>query len=117
MIDFKRITLEDMELHRKYMSGEEERGCEYSFANLYLWGRQTMAEVDGCLVFFSQFSRRSVYPFPVGNGDKKAAVDALRGVSHAVSQVLPRRTEHGLRPHTETFSASIPTGIPTITYI
>ncbi len=82
MIDFKRITLEDMELHRKYMAGEEERGCEYSFANLYLWGRQTMAEVDGCLVFFSQFSRRSVYPFPVGSGDKKAAVDALIRDAH-----------------------------------
>jgi len=64
-----------------------ERGCEYSFTNLYLWGRQKAAIVEGCLVFFSQFNRKSVYLFPVGCGDRKAAIDAViadaaqRGIS------------------------------------
>ncbi len=96
MIDFKRITLEDMELHGKYMADEAERGCEYSFANLYLWGRQTMAEVNGCLVFFSQFNRKSVYPFPIGDGDRKEAVEALildareRGIPCRITGITER---------------------------
>ena len=89
MIDFKRITIGDRSLHEKYMSDEGERGCEYSFANLYLWGRQTMAEIGGCLVFFSQFNRRSVYPFPIGNGDKRAAIDAL--ICDAAERGIPCR--------------------------
>lgn len=89
MIDFKRITIGDRSLHGKYMSDEGERGCEYSFANLYLWGRQTMAEIGGCLVFFSQFNRRSVYPFPIGNGDKRAAIDAL--ICDAAERGIPCR--------------------------
>ncbi len=45
--------------------------------NLYIWGRQRAAEVEGHLVLFSQYDRRSVYPFPVGHGDKRAVLDAL----------------------------------------
>ena len=32
--------------------------------------------MDGQLVLFSQFNRRTVYPFPVGSGDIKAALEA-----------------------------------------
>ena len=53
------------------------RGCEYNFANLYLWGRQEAAEVEGSLVLFSQFGRSSVYPFPVITGDPKPVLDAI----------------------------------------
>ena len=50
-------------------------------------GRQKFALIEGCAVIFSQFDRKTVYPFPVGPGDKKAAVDAIiadaaaRGIS------------------------------------
>lgn len=87
MIYFRRFTPEDKEYYEKVLNASGERGCEYSFANLYLWGRQTFAEVEGCIVLFSQFNRRTVYPFPIGNGNKKAALDALildaaeRGIS------------------------------------
>ena len=77
MIDFKPITLEYKEIYEQYLQNGEEHGCEYSFANLFLWGRQKAAFVDGQLVLFSQFSRRSVYPFPAGPGDRKVAVDAI----------------------------------------
>jgi len=33
--------------------------------------------VGGCLTFFSQFDRRSVYPFPIGSGDLKPVLDAI----------------------------------------
>ena len=75
-IDFKHINLGDKELYESYLSGEDERGCEFSFANLYLWGRQSFSEVCGHIVMFSQFNRRSVYPYPIGKGDKKAVLDA-----------------------------------------
>lgn len=77
MIDFQPLTLEDRAHFEKYLLDGTERGCEFSFANLYLWGRQRAAEVEGHLVLFSQFSRRSVYPYPVGTGDKTAVLEAL----------------------------------------
>ncbi len=77
MIEFKRITLEDKPIFEKYLLDGNERGCEYSFANLYMWGRQRAAVVCDHLVLFSQYDRRSVYPFPVGSGDKKAVLDAI----------------------------------------
>ena len=77
MIDFQPLTLEDRGRFEAYLLDGAERGCEYSFANLYLWGRQRAAEVAGHLVLFSQFSRRSVYPYPVGTGDKTPVLEAL----------------------------------------
>lgn len=77
MIDFKRIELSDKPLYDSYLEKETGRGCEFSFANLYLWGRQNFAEVHGHIVMFSQFNRRSVYPYPLGSGDKKAVLDAI----------------------------------------
>lgn len=77
MIDFHRLTLADQEKATRFLFAAGERGCEYSFANLYLWGRQRAAFLDGFLVLFSQFNRRSVYPFPVGQGDIKRVLDAI----------------------------------------
>jgi len=77
MIDFQPLKLSDRERYEKYLLDGTERGCEFSFANLYLWGRQRAAEVAGHLVLFSQFSRRTVYPYPVGTGDKTAVLEAI----------------------------------------
>ena len=41
--DFAHFTLEDKARYEEYLSRETERGCEFSFANLYLWGRQCFA--------------------------------------------------------------------------
>ena len=89
-IEFRPFLLSDKELYERYLFAEEELGCEFSFANFYLWGRQSFAERDGQLLFFSQFDRRSVYPYPLGENTakaKKAAIDAIiadareRGIS------------------------------------
>lgn len=77
MIDFQKFDLSKKEEYRKLLMSNGERGCEYSFANLNLWGRQRAAFLDGFLVLFSQFERNSVYPFPVGKGDLKAVLDAI----------------------------------------
>ncbi len=77
MIDFMPFELSKRDQYNEILQNSGERGCEYSFANLYLWGRQKAALVHGNLVFFSQFNRRSIYPFPIGNGDLKATIDAI----------------------------------------
>jgi len=77
MIDFKPLSLSDRAQYEPYLLDGTERGCEYSFANLYLWGRQKAAIVSDQLVLFSQFNRRTVYPYPAGAGDKKPVLDTI----------------------------------------
>lgn len=87
--DFAHFTLEDKARYEEYLSRETERGCEFSFANLYLWGRQCFAEAHGHILLFSQFNRRSVYPYPLGSGDKRAAIDAV--IADAKARGIPCR--------------------------
>lgn len=77
MIDFQKIDLSKRTEYNKYLTACGERGCEYSLVNLYMWGRQRAAILHDCLVLFSQFQRKSVYPFPVGDGDVGAVLDAI----------------------------------------
>lgn len=77
MIHFQSFDPSKKEAYDTLLQCAGERGCEYSFVNLYLWGRQKAAVLFDHLVFFSQFHRQSVYLFPVGTGDKKAVLDAV----------------------------------------
>ena len=77
MLDFQRFDLTKKQEYDTYLMGSGELGCEYSFVNLNLWGRQRCAFFGGYLVLFSQFERRSVYPFPVGKGDIRPVLDAI----------------------------------------
>ena len=76
MIKFERLQLLRREEYDKFLL-LADRGCGYSFVNLYLWGRQRAAFVDGFLTFFSQFDRRAVYPFPLGQGEIRPVLDAI----------------------------------------
>ena len=77
MIAYHRITLKDKEKYEKYLLTAPERGCEYSFANLFSWGRQEIAFLHGCASLFSHFYGRTVYPFPIGDGDKRAVLEQI----------------------------------------
>lgn len=77
MIAFQKLDLSQKEQYNKYLMHGNERGCEYSLVNLYIWGRQRIAFLHGCLALFSQFERSSVYPFPIGDGDVRAVLDAI----------------------------------------
>ncbi len=81
-IEFHPVSLEDRELYMSYLLKETQRGCEFSFANLYLWGRQSISLLHGHILFFSQFDRRSVYPYPLGDGEKRATLDAIIADAH-----------------------------------
>ena len=89
MIEFKPITLNDKSFYESKLSDGFVRGGDFSFANLYLRGRQSMAKIGDEIVIFSQFNRRSVYPFPVGPGDKKAALDAI--INDSAARGIPCR--------------------------
>ena len=96
MIDFQPLSPENKARYEQLLFNCGERGCEYSFANLYLWGRQKAALVHDNLVFFSQYNRRSIYPFPVGSGDLKATIDAIiqdaqkRGIPCRLTSLTPQ---------------------------
>ncbi len=77
MIAFQKLDLSRKAEYNAFLQNCGERGCEYSLVNLYLWGRQRVAFLHGCLAVFSQFQRTSVYPFPIGNGDVQAVLDAI----------------------------------------
>ena len=77
MIPFERLDLNNKARYDALMMHCGRQGCEYSFANKFLWGRQKAAFLGEQLVFFSQFDRRSVYPFPIGPGDLKPALNAV----------------------------------------
>lgn len=56
---------------------ENRKGCEYSFTNMRIWGRQQAAYFDGYWVIFAQFDRKAVYPYPVGKGDIRPVLEAI----------------------------------------
>ena len=77
MISFQHLDPAHKEKYDRILQSCGQRGCEYNFANLYLWGRQRAAFLGDNLVFFSQFNQRSVYLFPVCHGDIKEVIDAI----------------------------------------
>lgn len=77
MIDFHRLKLSQKEPYEQILFSCPPRGCEYSFANLFLWGRQQAALLHGCVALFSHFYGRSVYPYPIGAGDRRAVVEEI----------------------------------------
>ena len=89
MINFEPLRLSQRGEYNKLLFRGRERGCEYSFANLYLWGRQRGSIMGDHFVLFSQFNRRTVYPFPVGTGDVKPVLDAI--ITDARERDIPCR--------------------------
>lgn len=82
MIPFERLNLNQKEQYEAYLAHLRNCSCEYSFANRFLWGRQKVAFIHDYLVMFSQFDRKSVYPFPIGSGDIKPVLDAIIHDAH-----------------------------------
>lgn len=82
-IDFRPISIEDKALYDRLLFDGETRGCEFAFANLFSWGRTLIAEIDGQAVLQTRFGSRYYYPFPLGNGDKRSAIDAILSDSKA----------------------------------
>lgn len=89
MIDFQKLDLSKRDMYLPYLKTTAHRGCGYSFANLYMWGRQKAALVNGRLAIFSHYAGNTVYPFPVGDADPKEALDAI--IQDAQERGIPCR--------------------------
>jgi hypothetical protein len=89
MIDFQKLSASQREEYNSVLFSCPPRGCEYSFANVSLWGLQKVAFLHGCVAFFSHFYGRSVYPYPIGNGDRRAVIEDI--LQDAKERGLPCR--------------------------
>ena len=93
MIEFQRILPKDKPVYERFFSDGIERGAELSFVNLCIWGEQSYAIVEGQFVVFAKFDGKCSYVFPVGDGDKKAAIERLiddareRGIPFSLSGI------------------------------
>lgn len=88
MLNFAALKPEDKPLYDRFLLSCGERGCEYNFANLFLWGRQKATFHQGNLAFFCQFNRKSVYLFPLGE-NLKPTLDAI--ISDSRKRGIPCR--------------------------
>ena len=76
MLNFQKITPEMRAEMEQYLL-PLGKSCEYTFTNLCIWGRQKVTYMGGYALFFSQFDRKTVYPFPAGTGDIRPILDAI----------------------------------------
>ena len=91
MIKFDKITLEDKAWITQKMKEDDRRGCESSFSNNFIWRDVYQVEVanlqDCCVIRFDA-DGDDCLSFPIGNGDKKRAVEALMEDARERNKVL-----------------------------
>lgn len=99
MIDFQRLSLQDRQRIYDCFTRSSREGCEYSFVNLYLWGKQLGAWVGEHFVVFSHYMGHSVYLFPAGQEDttrvlKEMEADAReRGIPFRINALTKEDCE------------------------
>lgn len=79
-MEFKPVMAEDKELINRYLQHVNSRSCDMAFASIYLWRnfyQLQYAECEGMLLFRSNEERTS-FSFPLGAGDPKKAIEALK---------------------------------------
>lgn len=77
MIPFERLSFEHKREIDAMLAHASHRGCAFTFANLYIWGRQYAARVGEDLLLYSHFGGRTMYPYPVCPGDPRPAIELL----------------------------------------
>ena len=99
MIDFKQMKPPKKEAYEKILFACPGRSSEYAFANLYFWGRQEAAFFPDCVGFFSHFNGKSIYPYPIGSGDRRAVLERIladareRGIPCRISSMTKAEAE------------------------
>lgn len=77
MIAWKTIEIKDRDWMTQKFREDDRQSCEYSFANNFIWApvyeAQTAEAEDCCLIRFAE-ENKVCYAFPIGNGDKAAAL-------------------------------------------
>ena len=106
MLDFQPIKLDNKSQYEQYLFACQNRGCEYSFTNLWLWGRQQACIYENHFLVFSQFNRQSIYLFPVGQGPILPVLEAI--IEDARQRGIPCRLTGLLDSDKETLEQLFP---------
>lgn len=80
-MDFKRVELSDKDWISPILRLEDSRSADFSFSNIYIWDRiynQKVARLDDFLAVKICRDGKPYYAFPVGDGDLKKVVLALK---------------------------------------
>jgi GNAT superfamily N-acetyltransferase len=80
-MNFHKVSLNDREWIVRRLKEEQPEACEYTFVNNYVWRkayRVEVAEYEGCGIIRYYDFGKCMYSYPFGNGDKKAAITALK---------------------------------------
>lgn len=80
MLHFKDITLDDKSTIEKYLKESNFNGCEYAFANMFMWRnsyRKKIAEYKDSLIILSENDTEKYYFYPAGSGNAYEAISAL----------------------------------------
>lgn len=80
MIDFHTPTISDKEWINRKIEETGSPSCEYTFGNVFAYTAKMelkVAEVSDCLVTRCRYNGKLMYCYPIGNGDRKAAVEAV----------------------------------------
>ena len=78
-MEFKNPELTDNQWITDYFRQEKKYGCEWTFANLFLWSSayETDYVIIEKMLVFRTTSEEISYTFPLGEGDAKAVLDIL----------------------------------------
>lgn len=85
-LTFHPISLDDRDWMNEKLKEDHIDACEYTFANNFIWAKVydvQVGEVYGCGVIRYREHENFEYSFPFGNGDKKAAIELLKGICTA----------------------------------
>ena len=94
---FHKITIKDREWITERLNYEHLDGCDFSFANIYIWKHlfETEAcEINGCCLLKYRMYGKLFFCFPFGSGRKTACIDFLKdyckkqGLSLTIKPVL-----------------------------
>ncbi|MCU6760938.1 Uncharacterized conserved protein [uncultured Roseburia sp.] len=85
-MELKKVELSDRDLMNQYLNLKQDKCCDMSFADIYLWSRKYKVGytfLEGCLVFGDPGEDFS-YAFPFGTDEnRKKAVEALEAEAKA----------------------------------
>ena len=80
MIDFHTPTLDDKDWINARIDETVSPSCEYTFGNIFAYTAKMdlkVAEYKGCLLTRCVYDGELMYCYPMGNGDKKAGIEAI----------------------------------------
>lgn len=93
---FKPLALEDKEIVNHYLAQSDFQGCDYSFANLYIWAdayQEQFAITDDMVVFrgTDENNQNPIYMYPAGCGDFKTVLTKMFENAHNFGSKLTIR--------------------------